>query len=54
MKALGIFLVINGVFALAGGLAYLIYSMKKKKAATAASDDEDSSRDDRNDEKRAA
>lgn len=53
MKALGIFLVINGVFAMLGGVAYLVYSMKKKKASKPNSNAEVID-DNRIEEKRAA
>jgi Mg-chelatase subunit ChlD len=51
MKALGIFLVINGVFALFGGIAYLVYRMKKKKSANNNSDNDDAVEEDQEDEK---
>jgi hypothetical protein len=54
MKALGIFLIINGIFALFGGIAYFVYRMKKKKADNAPSSDEDDVEDNRGNEKRAA
>ncbi|KPJ90237.1 MAG: hypothetical protein AMJ53_14350, partial [Gammaproteobacteria bacterium SG8_11] len=53
MKALGIFLLINGVFAVLGGLGFLIYNMKKKKAANANAEDDNSDKE-RDDEKQAA
>jgi Mg-chelatase subunit ChlD len=53
-KALGIFLLINGVFAFLGGLAFLIYRMKQKKAAKANSDDDDGANESLDDKKQAA
>ena len=54
MKALGIFLIINGIFALFGGIAYFVYRMKKKKAANPPSSDDDEVEDNRDNQKRAA
>lgn len=55
MKALLIFLLINGIFALLGGLAYLVYWLKKKKAAKADADTESDDGDaEPNDQKEAA
>lgn len=53
-KALLIFLLINGVFALLGGGAFLVYRMKKKKAAKNPTDDDQDAEDEPEDEKRAA
>jgi Mg-chelatase subunit ChlD len=53
-KALLIFLLINGVFALLGGGAFLFYRMKKKKAAKIPADEDHDAADEPEDEKRAA
>ena len=54
VKALVIFLIINSVFALIGGIAYFIYRMKKKKAAKSGDKDGEEKIDDEEDAKKAA
>jgi hypothetical protein len=53
-KALVVFLLINGAFALLGGVAYLVYRMKKKKSAAGTADAEPAEEEEPEDEKRAA
>ena len=50
LKALVIFMIINGVFAALGALAYFVYRWKKKKAASSTSENDE----DQDDERKAA
>jgi hypothetical protein len=53
-KALIIFLLINGAFALLGGAAFFVYRMKKKKVASGGTESEQADDAEPEDEKRAA